>query len=215
MMVNFCLLACQIHSLMFAGNHTFQALLGKITEFIGHCDTRTMRNDQKFIFVIAVQHARFIRHHNVTVILADWRRLVTSFYWKSVRLKHKFSILYLGIGYYRYVCSLLLDDLVLGLYFIAMATATSIKLYNLQLCVCCSYRTMLQCWDASPVKRPSFSELVEQLGAVLDDNIRRVSSTVGSFSPGVTQKVCPQFCYCLVFMLVLIWYGLCTYSKTS
>ncbi|XP_021926551.1 vascular endothelial growth factor receptor 1-like isoform X2 [Zootermopsis nevadensis] len=35
------------------------------------------------------------------------------------------------------------------------------------------YRMMLQCWDASPVKRPSFPELAEQLGAMLDDSIRR------------------------------------------
>ncbi|KAJ4451405.1 hypothetical protein ANN_02867 [Periplaneta americana] len=36
-----------------------------------------------------------------------------------------------------------------------------------------SYQVMLQCWDASPGNRPSFTELVEQLGAMLDDNMRR------------------------------------------
>ncbi|XP_069679677.1 vascular endothelial growth factor receptor 1-like isoform X2 [Periplaneta americana] len=35
------------------------------------------------------------------------------------------------------------------------------------------YQVMLQCWDASPGNRPSFTELVEQLGAMLDDNMRR------------------------------------------
>lgn len=72
---------------------------------------------------------------------------------------------------------------------------------------------MLQCWDASPVKRPSFPELAEQLGAMLDDSIRRVSSIGGSCSPGVTQKVCPQFHY-FVFMLVPVQDGLFTYSNT-
>ena len=51
------------------------------------------------------------------------------------------------------------------------------KIYN---CVY-SYRTMLQCWKANPLERPSFTELAEQLGVMLDDNIRRVSGIGGWF----------------------------------
>ena len=33
---------------------------------------------------------------------------------------------------------------------------------------------MLQCWKAKPLLRPSFTELVESLGDLLDEGVKRV-----------------------------------------
>ncbi|PSN38416.1 hypothetical protein C0J52_16327, partial [Blattella germanica] len=35
------------------------------------------------------------------------------------------------------------------------------------------YQTMLKCWEETPNKRPTFTELAEELGAMLDENLRR------------------------------------------
>ncbi|KAL1460058.1 hypothetical protein WDU94_011997 [Cyamophila willieti] len=35
------------------------------------------------------------------------------------------------------------------------------------------YTIMLECWDAKPVLRPSFTELTERIGAMVDDPIRK------------------------------------------
>jgi len=42
---------------------------------------------------------------------------------------------------------------------------------------------MLQCWKANPLERPSFTQLAEQLGVMLEDNIRRVSGIGDWFLP--------------------------------
>ena len=34
---------------------------------------------------------------------------------------------------------------------------------------------MLECWDAQPCRRPSFSELVMKLGKLLENNVKEVS----------------------------------------
>lgn len=38
------------------------------------------------------------------------------------------------------------------------------------------YLVMLDCWQAKPVMRPNFTELVERVGSMVDDNVRKVSS---------------------------------------
>lgn len=36
------------------------------------------------------------------------------------------------------------------------------------------YDTMLQCWKAKPTLRPSFTELVENIGELLEEGVRMV-----------------------------------------
>lgn len=44
---------------------------------------------------------------------------------------------------------------------------------HLYLCVC-SYSTMLACWEASPSDRPTFPNLVETLGDLLQERVQQV-----------------------------------------
>jgi hypothetical protein len=57
---------------------------------------------------------------------------------------------------------------------------------------------MLQCWNANPLERPSFTELAEQLGDMLDDNIRRVS---GFFTKNYSGSVTFLCCFIVTFMI--------------
>jgi hypothetical protein len=57
---------------------------------------------------------------------------------------------------------------------------------------------MLQCWNANPLERPSFKELAEQLGVMLDDNIRRVS---GFFTKNYSGSVSFLCCFIATFMV--------------
>lgn len=47
-------------------------------------------------------------------------------------------------------------------------------------CVC-SYSTMLACWEASPSDRPTFTNLVETLGDLLQARVQQVSIIYGSY----------------------------------
>lgn len=43
----------------------------------------------------------------------------------------------------------------------------------MNVCVC-SYSTMLACWDADPSDRPTFTNLVETLGDLLQARVQQV-----------------------------------------
>lgn len=36
------------------------------------------------------------------------------------------------------------------------------------------YETMLECWRGIPIHRPSFTQLAERLGYLLEDSVRKV-----------------------------------------
>jgi hypothetical protein len=33
---------------------------------------------------------------------------------------------------------------------------------------------MLRCWNADPLRRPSFTEIADNIGLLLEDNVRKV-----------------------------------------
>lgn len=41
----------------------------------------------------------------------------------------------------------------------------------------CRYQTMLDCWQGEPQERPTFTELVEQLGDLLQASVQQVEQT--------------------------------------
>lgn len=58
---------------------------------------------------------------------------------------------------------------------------------HLYLCVC-SYSTMLACWEASPSDRPTFPNLVETLGDLLQERVQQVRIVYPTSSFFFTQK---------------------------
>lgn len=44
-----------------------------------------------------------------------------------------------------------------------------------------SYQTMLDCWHGVPTERPTFTELVERLGDLLQANVQQVCQFVRRF----------------------------------
>lgn len=49
-----------------------------------------------------------------------------------------------------------------------------------------SYRIMLSCWHGDPKERPTFSDLVEILGNLLQENVQQVKTSV----PTLLQAAC-------------------------
>lgn len=45
-----------------------------------------------------------------------------------------------------------------------------------------SYRIMLSCWHGDPKERPTFSDLVEILGNLLQENVQQVKTSLSSCS---------------------------------
>lgn len=57
------------------------------------------------------------------------------------------------------------------------------NLYNLLLyhVFRCSYAVMKDCWDAKPLARPTFTNLVHRIGVMLEDSVRKVNKIRYSF----------------------------------
>ena len=36
-----------------------------------------------------------------------------------------------------------------------------------------SYKVMMKCWEGRPISRPTFYELTEKLGSMLEDSVRK------------------------------------------
>lgn len=63
------------------------------------------------------------------------------------------------------------------------------------------YQTMLDCWHGEPNQRPTFSELVEHLGNLLQANAQQVCKP--SPEKLLHTRACPGHCFCWPLLLAI------------
>lgn len=72
------------------------------------------------------------------------------------------------------------------------------------------YQTMLDCWEGKPQDRPTFPELVERLGDLLQASVQQVRGvSTAPCKPGVKLLFLPPDVFSqdifLFYALVLVW----------
>lgn len=72
------------------------------------------------------------------------------------------------------------------------------------LCHVIRYDVMMECWRARPILRPSFTELVERLGSMLEESVRKVTTTIFFLS-----KLIVRFTSGILFILSSFLTALC------